>query len=339
MDGLEGRLFDVVYEIAAADTLDELRQAVTHGVSVAVPCELASYTEVSLDPPDVFALLDRSVAPALARAAEDGLARLAHQHPLITRSGHDAETISDYLSVTRFHALDLYRDVYEPLGAEDQLAITVISSSNVVIGVAVNRPRRTFTVQDRERLNALRPQIVRGYRRTLARDRARMLLERVEHGERQATAGLVALTDDGTLALISEQAGRLLERYLPGHRRGAMPTPVTDWVASCQTGEPARWSVSGPAGDLELTMLVSGTGQPRLIELRELRAKTSLTDREVQVLRLVAQGDTNHAIADRLGLSRRTVENHLRSTYRKLGVANRTAAAAAWNSGLDRPGA
>jgi len=52
-----------------------------------------------------------------------------------------------------------------------------------------------------------------------------------------------------------------------------------------------------------------------------------LTVREAEILKLVAAGLGNVAIADRLSLSRRTVEQHLRSVYDKLGVANRTAAA------------
>ena len=52
-----------------------------------------------------------------------------------------------------------------------------------------------------------------------------------------------------------------------------------------------------------------------------------LSAREVEVLRLVAQGLTNAEVAGRLSLSPRTVGQHLRSVYNKLGVDNRTAAA------------
>jgi DNA-binding CsgD family transcriptional regulator len=44
-----------------------------------------------------------------------------------------------------------------------------------------------------------------------------------------------------------------------------------------------------------------------------------LSAREVEVLRLVAQGMTNPQVAERLYLSPRTVEQHLRSIYNKLG--------------------
>ncbi len=51
-----------------------------------------------------------------------------------------------------------------------------------------------------------------------------------------------------------------------------------------------------------------------------------LTSREVEVLRLVAEGLTNPQVAKELFLSPRTVQRHLNSIYHKLGVRSRTAA-------------
>jgi DNA-binding NarL/FixJ family response regulator len=51
-----------------------------------------------------------------------------------------------------------------------------------------------------------------------------------------------------------------------------------------------------------------------------------LTDRELQLLELVALGHTNTAIARKLGVSPRTVAHHLDSVYRKLDVSSRAAA-------------
>jgi DNA-binding NarL/FixJ family response regulator len=48
-----------------------------------------------------------------------------------------------------------------------------------------------------------------------------------------------------------------------------------------------------------------------------------LTDRETEVLRMVAKGLSAKQIATRLGLSHRTVENHVQATLRKLQLANR----------------
>ncbi|BAF59625.1 response regulator [Pelotomaculum thermopropionicum SI] len=52
-----------------------------------------------------------------------------------------------------------------------------------------------------------------------------------------------------------------------------------------------------------------------------------LTRREVDVLRLVAQGDSNRSIAQKLFISEKTVKNHLTSIFQKLGVDDRTQAA------------
>ena len=60
-----------------------------------------------------------------------------------------------------------------------------------------------------------------------------------------------------------------------------------------------------------------------------------LTDRELQLLELVALGSTNAAIARKLGISPRTVAHHLDSAYRKLDVTSRAAAVyRAVNEGL-----
>jgi DNA-binding NarL/FixJ family response regulator len=51
-----------------------------------------------------------------------------------------------------------------------------------------------------------------------------------------------------------------------------------------------------------------------------------LTEREIEVLQLLAEGMTLHQVARRLRISPRTVETHVRKTYRKLGVHNRVQA-------------
>jgi len=54
---------------------------------------------------------------------------------------------------------------------------------------------------------------------------------------------------------------------------------------------------------------------------------SSLTERELEVLCLLARGHTNKAIGRQLQITLNTVNNHVQNILRKLGVANRTAAA------------
>jgi HD-GYP domain-containing protein (c-di-GMP phosphodiesterase class II) len=52
-----------------------------------------------------------------------------------------------------------------------------------------------------------------------------------------------------------------------------------------------------------------------------------LTDRQVEVLRLIAGGLSNQGIADALVISRRTAEHHVQDVYARIGVSSRAAAA------------
>lgn len=57
---------------------------------------------------------------------------------------------------------------------------------------------------------------------------------------------------------------------------------------------------------------------------------TNLTRREIEVLRLMASGDTNGRIARRLVISEGTVKSHVKHILRKLGAANRAEAVSRW---------
>jgi DNA-binding CsgD family transcriptional regulator len=58
------------------------------------------------------------------------------------------------------------------------------------------------------------------------------------------------------------------------------------------------------------------------------KGTSGLTAREVQVLRLVATGKTNRAIADELFISEKTVARHVSNIFTKLGLSSRSAATA-----------
>lgn len=60
--------------------------------------------------------------------------------------------------------------------------------------------------------------------------------------------------------------------------------------------------------------------------LPEVRYKAPLSNREMEVLRLMVAGLSNKEIAYRLGISNQTVKNHVTAILTKLGVADRTQA-------------
>lgn len=69
--------------------------------------------------------------------------------------------------------------------------------------------------------------------------------------------------------------------------------------------------------------LCQGARTPMLTWTMQRSSRVALTARELEIGELAARGLRNAEIADRLFLSRRTVENHLASVYRKLGGSSR----------------
>jgi len=65
----------------------------------------------------------------------------------------------------------------------------------------------------------------------------------------------------------------------------------------------------------------------RVLEDAELHDRFGLTDRQIAVARLVAEGCTNAEVAGRLGLSFFTARNHAEQVMLKLGVSNRSSVA------------
>jgi DNA-binding NarL/FixJ family response regulator len=76
------------------------------------------------------------------------------------------------------------------------------------------------------------------------------------------------------------------------------------------------------------TRFLSGSAAPSATPARlaTLGGPRRLTQRELEVLHLVARGDTDQGIADRLYLSRRTINCHVANILAKLDVRSRTAA-------------
>jgi DNA-binding NarL/FixJ family response regulator len=92
------------------------------------------------------------------------------------------------------------------------------------------------------------------------------------------------------------------------------------------------------SGEIYVPALILGeasTGGPAATRVEAERGAPALTDRQIEVLRLIAEGRTNLTIALELGLSEKTVKAHVTSIFRAMNVLNRTQAAAlARSSGL-----
>lgn len=110
-------------------------------------------------------------------------------------------------------------------------------------------------------------------------------------------------------------------------------TPAEDLVAAIRaTAAGGSWL--DPRVTPRLLTALRGSG--RRVAAKELER---LTDRELEVLRLVATGATNGEIAAALYVGERTVKTHVGAIFTKLGVRDRAAAIVrAFDAGLVTPG-
>jgi DNA-binding CsgD family transcriptional regulator len=86
-------------------------------------------------------------------------------------------------------------------------------------------------------------------------------------------------------------------------------------------------TIAQSAADIE-EVLAAARSRPETAKPLNLARRTGLTAREVEVLRLVAQGHSNQQIANLLFISVPTVKSHLTSILGKLGLPSRSAATA-----------
>ena len=155
--------------------------------------------------------------------------------------------------------------------------------------------------------------------------------------ELERTAAAVATAPLRAAALVAR--GRVESRRAPRAARPALEDAV-DLYHRCEAPYEAAHAqlelaaVFGALGrddeatradaDARATLLALGAPAPRPRAERSL-----LTAREREVLRLLAQGSSNQAIAAALVVSIRTVERHVENVYGKIGVSGRSARAAA----------
>jgi DNA-binding NarL/FixJ family response regulator len=154
---------------------------------------------------------------------------------------------------------------------------------------------------------------------------------------------LLAVNSTGKIMWATPQAQKLLSDTLAADSDDdvVLPDPIPQWLDQARKGKPGskaaimaalpgdeqlRLQYMGKLGANEFLLRLardSGTETPA-----EFSSELGLTTREGEVLSWLSKGKTNRDIAQILGLSPRTVDKHLEQIYSKLGVENRTAAAA-----------
>ncbi|AVH21649.1 response regulator [Nocardia cyriacigeorgica] len=139
----------------------------------------------------------------------------------------------------------------------------------------------------------------------------------------KATAEVLRVSPDSRVLVLSASAER--DDVLDAIKAGATGYLVKS-ASSAELRDAVRATAAGQA------VFTPGLAGLVLGEYRRIATapadpatppRPALTERETEVLRMVAKGLSAKQIASRLGLSHRTVENHVQATLRKLQLANR----------------
>jgi DNA-binding response OmpR family regulator len=152
---------------------------------------------------------------------------------------------------------------------------------------------------------------------------------------------LLAANHAGQVLWYTPQAGKLLAKVLAPDAAGrfGLPTGVQAWLRSSHDATAAPALIHDDADRLRLQLSFVGRSGPDELLLRlveedhasdeeRLRQHLPLTAREAEVLLWIMRGKSNRDVGEILGLSPRTVNKHLEQMFAKLGVENRTSAAA-----------
>jgi DNA-binding NarL/FixJ family response regulator len=154
---------------------------------------------------------------------------------------------------------------------------------------------------------------------------------------------LLAVSRQGKIMWATPQAQKLLSDNLESGagEELVLPASMLQWLeqaqkskagsktaamASFPENEQLRLQYMGKLGQNEFLLRLAKDTSANLPA--EFSSELGLTTREGEVLAWLSKGKTNRDIAQILGLSPRTVDKHLEQIYAKLGVENRTAAAA-----------
>ena len=273
------------------------------------------------------------------------------EHPLVrfhsSHPGGPTQRISDCLNVNAFRNSALHADYYRRIGINYVMALPLRIDSASVISVVFNRSHSDFKDGERAMLDAVRPPLAAIYRNLVAREDAGIGLKCISQLAADGGWQMVRLTLAGRIVDASPTARRLLGRFFPEHtsgRQAQLPEQLLAWFAHSR-----NWGLERPAIDHGQHFTLSRFGAKLTVHFvpdaddtsagyllmkgdrLDMRAahlpELPVTEREREVLALVAAGKTNIEIAMVLAISARTVQKHLEHIFQKLGVETRTAAA------------
>jgi DNA-binding CsgD family transcriptional regulator len=288
---------------------------------------------------------------SLSNADRAAFDRHFREHPLVrfhsSHPGGPTRRISDCMNAQVFRNSALHADYYRRIGINYVMALPLRIDEANVISVVFNRSRSDFKDRERAVADAIRQPLAAIYRNLLACEDAGVGLKCVSQLAGDGGWQMMRVTLTGRIIDASPTALSLLARFFPeagAARATRLPAELFEWFARSR-----NWGLDRPAINHARPFILSRLGlalrvhfipdpddssagyllmKVSRVELHAADlAELPVTEREREILALVAAGKTNFEIGAILVISARTVQKHLEHIFQKLGVESRTAAA------------
>lgn len=290
-------------------------------------------------------LTDERDGPVRPASGQDGFTELERQIITLVGAGHTVHQIAQLLEVSTSSVANTKRRIYRKLEVGSQGQAVARAAA---LGIVARPPSHLLPASDC--LAATLPVVLRGTPGPAwQRVTAALLAGGLPVSSEVAVPGsLVVLVDPApedwptagppVVLVSSRPPGR--SEVLAALLRGAgaliaADRVATDLVPACTLAAHGHVTVSPDAARTVLDALRAPAAAPGLPEL---------TSRELDILRLIADGHTVRQTARALGIAAKTVENTQSRLYRKLGARNRSGALVAAHAlgllelGADRAG-
>lgn len=246
--------------------------------------------------------------------------------------------ITDFVPLEDFHKTNLHRLALAPLGIQEQMCAAVGVLDGTGYWIVINRTRRGFTERERERLNAMQPHLVTSFINAAAYGRSQQSHRQVRAALEIAPGAYGYFDEQGKLVWLQEKAAAWLGDFFADEAKDAgnnLPQSIRRLVEESQKNDHLPQPLEKVAGEECLVVCLGASAAGGWVMRLERKPSElpphfvplpQLSGRQNDVLRWMVEGKRNTEIAVILGLSRRTVEHHVRAILEVLLVENRATA-------------
>jgi DNA-binding CsgD family transcriptional regulator len=263
-------------------------------------------------------------------------------------------TTEDVTTFKRLQRTEYYNDFLKPQSIHYQLVIMLLSGGRTIGAASLYRPKDShgFSLEEKNKAGLLSPFISVGLMKNLAVTRMNIqndIIEAIVSG--QPDRGIIIIDENFTAVHYNEKAVNTfktakIKSFNPLKPLEAFPPELRSACKECLlcSSEKPEEDFSIPKFMIDLHskyrmvahvhkicgdhnrhfIMIHLEPEESINSLNQILSDIGLTPREVELSNLLIKGLKNNDISKKLFISEYTVQNHLKSIYRKMKVKNRT---------------